>query len=132
MRCLPAHNHRSCGGTRKVAHAVREETMAYKDKLTKEQMIRAWKDKKFRDALSDEQKLQLLDNPIGAVLTDLRGQPASDEADSPDTCALKTTLCIIISETSAITCPAPSTEISSPGGDIGSFTTQYGIFFCPS
>ncbi len=107
--------------------------MANKYTLTNEEIIRAWKDRRFRESLSDEQKLELLDNPIGAVFIDLRDRGAgSDAGDDDDTCALNTTFCIIISETFGTTCPAPKDEATSSGGSIGSFVAQYGTFYCPS
>jgi mersacidin/lichenicidin family type 2 lantibiotic len=38
-----------------------------KQTLTVQEIIRAWKDKNFRDNLSDEQRAQLPANPAGLV-----------------------------------------------------------------
>jgi mersacidin/lichenicidin family type 2 lantibiotic len=38
--------------------------------LTVHEIIRAWKDKNFRDTLSDEQRAQLPANPVGLVEID--------------------------------------------------------------
>ena len=35
--------------------------------LTTAEITRAWKDQSFRDSLTDEQKAQLPENPVGAV-----------------------------------------------------------------
>jgi mersacidin/lichenicidin family type 2 lantibiotic len=41
-----------------------------KQTLTVNEIIRAWKDKNFRDSLSDEQRKQLPANPAGLVEID--------------------------------------------------------------
>jgi mersacidin/lichenicidin family type 2 lantibiotic len=54
-----------------MAHAGRkqqQETLAMKKQtLTVQEIIRAWKDKNFRDSLSEEQRAQLPANPAGLV-----------------------------------------------------------------
>jgi mersacidin/lichenicidin family type 2 lantibiotic len=41
-----------------------------KQTLNVQDIIRAWKDKSFRDSLSEEQRAQLPDNPAGLVEID--------------------------------------------------------------
>jgi hypothetical protein len=106
--------------------------MSYRSKLATEQIIKAWTNRRFRESLSDEQKLELLESPIGAVLVDLRGRDDTSGPDD-DTCALQSSFCVIISETFGTTCPAPKDDDArSSGGQIAGFAVQYGTFWCPS
>ncbi len=47
--------------------------------------IRAWKDRSYRESLSQEQRTQLLANPIGDVLSEEELQAVT--GGEPDTCA---------------------------------------------
>ena len=65
---------RSPAGYLLAIYAIRKqekETEAMKKQtLTVSEIIRAWKDKNFRDSLSEEQRAQLPSNPAGLVEID--------------------------------------------------------------